>query len=158
MNGILGFTSLLKNSELSPEKLNDYVGIIEESGARMLNTINDIVDFSKIQSGLEEVNYFETNINKELKFIYSFFSPEAEAKGLKLSFKNELAEHDSNIITDKEKVLKALTNLVKNAIKFTDSGSIEFGYKLKADSEPVELEFFVKDTGIGIPANNQALV
>lgn len=150
MNGILGFAELLKEPDLSGEQQSEYLSIIEKSGARMLNTINDIVDFSKIEAGLVEVNVLETNINFQINDIYRFFKPEAEARGLKISFNKSLPDDEVNIATDAEKLHAILTNLVKNAIKYTPKGFIEFGYK-KTDSEPCQLEFFVKDTGIGIP-------
>ncbi|OFX24449.1 MAG: hypothetical protein A2041_10220 [Bacteroidetes bacterium GWA2_31_9b] len=154
MNGILGFTSLLKKPDLTGEKQQDYIQIIEESGARMLNTINDIIDISKIESGLVEVINLETNINEQIEYIYTFFNAEAQEKGLTFLFKNTLPKEEANLIVDKEKLQKILTNLVKNAIKFTDTGSIEFGYNKKDCC----YEFFVKDTGIGIPRDKQAVI
>lgn len=154
MNGILGFTSLLKKPDLTGEKQQDYIQIIEESGARMLNTINDIIDISKIESGLIDVINLETNINEQIEHIYTFFSAEAQEKGLTFLYKNTLPKEEANLITDKEKLLRILTNLVKNAIKFTDTGSIEFGYNKKDNC----YEFFVKDTGIGIPRNKHAVI
>ncbi|MEI6678979.1 MAG: PAS domain-containing protein [Mariniphaga sp.] len=164
MNGILGFSGLLKEADLTSAEQKEYIGLIEKSGARMLNIINDIIDISKIESGQMQVNIGESNINEQIEFIYSFFKPEAEAKGIKLSFKTGLLSKESIICTDREKVFVILTNLVKNAIKFTDIGSIELGYVLKtdlADADPgqsTELEFFVKDTGIGIPKDKQEAV
>jgi len=158
MNGILGFADLLKEPNLTGEKQQEYIRIIEKSGARMLNIINDIVDISKIESGLMEVTIRESNINEQIEYIYTFFKPEVERKGMQLFFKNALPAKETNIKTDREKIFAILTNLLKNAIKFTNKGSIEFGYNLKADRKPVELEFFVKDTGIGIPKDRQEAI
>jgi len=157
MNGILGFAELLKMPGLTGEQQQEYIRIIKKSGDRMLNIINDIIDISKIESGQMEVSVSETNIKEQTEFIYTFFKPEAETKGIHLSLKNGLSSAESFIKTDREKVYAILTNLVKNAIKYCDRGSIEFGYNLKADSTVAErnrsseLEFYVKDTGIGIP-------
>jgi len=151
MNGILGFSELLKMPGLSGEQQQEYIKIIEKSGARMLNIINDIIEISKIESGLMKVILAETKINQQTQFIYDFFKPQAEDKGIQLTLKNGLPSDESMVITDKEKLYSVLTNLVKNAIKFTFHGSIEFGYILKAN----ELEFYVKDTGIGIPDDRQ---
>jgi hypothetical protein len=112
----------------------------------MLNIINDIISISKVESGQMEISISETNINNQLEFIYTFFKPEADLKGLQISFKNPLSAKDATMNTDREKIYAILTNLVKNAIKFTPAGSIEFGYEKKGDN----LEFFVKDTGEGI--------
>lgn len=158
MNGILGFASLLKEPNLTGEKQQEYIRIIEKSGDRMLNIINDIVDLSKIEAGLMEVHISEANINEQIEYIYTFFKPEVEAKRISLSFTNALSLKESILKTDGEKLFAILTNLVKNAIKFTNNGSIEFGYVLKTNSivgESTEMEFFVKDTGIGIPKDKQ---
>ncbi len=154
MNGILGFTELLREPGLTSDDQRDYIQIIQISGTRMLNTINNIVDVSKIESGLIKVDISETNINEKMKFIYKFFKPEVEFKGLQFSVKNSLTTNESFIKTDNEKVYGILTNLVKNAIKFTYDGSIEFGYVKKGGY----LEFFVKDTGVGIPENQKELI
>ncbi|MEI7724543.1 MAG: PAS domain S-box protein [Bacteroidota bacterium] len=154
MNGILGFASLLKEPDLTGEDQQKYIHIIEKSGARMLKIINDIVDISKIEAGLMEVNLKESNINDQLEYIYNFFKPEIEGKGIRLSFKNSLPDKEAFIKTDREKVYAILTNLVKNAIKYTNGGSIEFGYEKNGEY----LEFFVKDTGIGIAERRQEVI
>lgn len=154
MNGILGFSSLLKEPKLTGQKQQKYINIIEKSGARMLNIINDIIDISKIESGTMKVNMKATNINKQLNSIHTFFIPESENKNLDLVLKNRLSPKDTNINTDSDKTYAILVNLVKNAIKYTDKGSIEFGCTKHDDF----LEFFVKDTGIGIPKNRQVAI
>ncbi|BAX81829.1 PAS domain-containing sensor histidine kinase [Labilibaculum antarcticum] len=147
MNGILGFADLLKTPDLPVGKQKKYINIIEDSGNRMLNIINDIIDISKIEAGLMEIDIEESNVNEQIKFIYSFFKLEAKNKGLKLTYNTALPTKEAIIKTDREKVFAILTNLVKNAIKYTKKGSIELGYLKKAD----KLEFYVKDTGFGIP-------
>jgi PAS domain S-box-containing protein len=154
MNGILGFADLLKEPNLKGKKQRKYIKIIEKSGLRMLNIINDIINISKIESGQMEVHLQMTNINEQLEYIYTFFTPEAEKKGIKLSYKNALPFNEAVLTTDREKVFAILTNLVKNAINHTEKGGIEFGYTVK-DSF---LEFYVKDTGIGIPNDRQKAV
>jgi PAS domain S-box-containing protein len=146
MNGILGFTELLKTPNLSGEQQQEFIQIIKKSGDRLLNIINDIIDISKIESGLMKFTISDTNINEQLDYIHDFFNPEAEQKGLQLFLKNHLPIEEEIIKTDSEKTYAILTNLVKNALKFTNSGSIEFGCEKKGEF----LEFFVRDTGIGI--------
>lgn len=158
MNGILGFVGLLKEPKLSGEEQQEYILIIEKSGERLLNIINDIVDISKIEAGQMAINMKESNINDQVEYINTFFQPEFERKGLQYSFKNGLPSKDAIIKTDREKIYAILINLVKNAIKFTNVGSIEFGYKLIKNNEHSELEFFVKDTGIGIPKDRQEAI
>jgi CheY-like chemotaxis protein/nitrogen-specific signal transduction histidine kinase len=154
MNGILGFASLLKEPGLTGEKQQEYIRIIEKSGARMLNIINDIVDISKIEADLMIVNNKVTNINEKIEFIYIFFKPQVEDKGMQLFFKNTLPAKEATIRTDSEKVYSILTNLVKNAIKYSKEGVIEFGYLKKGET----LEFYVTDTGIGIPKDRQSAI
>lgn len=158
MNGILGFAELLKEPNLTGEDQKEYIKIIQESGTRMLNIINDIIDISKIESKQMKTALTATNINDKIKFVYNFFKPEVDKKGIQFLFKNGLPDNDSIINTDNEKIYAILTNLVKNAIKFTDKGSIELGYSLKKESNSPELEFYIKDTGVGIPKAKQLAI
>lgn len=158
MNGILGFTNLLHNPNLSGKEQQKYVDIIQKSGNRMLSTVNDIIDISRIESGLAELSISEVNINEQLEYLYSFFKPEATKKGIQLVFKNDLSEQDNKCITDLEKFNSIVTNLIKNAIKFTNQGTIELGYKIKKKNGSAELEFYIKDSGIGIPKDRQKAI
>ena len=150
MNGIIGFTELLKRPNLSGQEQQKYLEIIESSGARMLNIVNNIVDISKIESGITEINNKVTNINEQMEFIISFFAPEIEKKGLRLVYSKTLTTDKAYIETDAEKLYGILTNLLKNAIKHTYKGAIEIGYHLKSDDNQNFLEFFVTDSGNGI--------
>ncbi len=149
MNGILGFTDLLKKPGLSGEKKEKYVDVIQKSGKRMLNTINDIVEISKIEAGDIKPELTQVNINEQLDYYYTFFKPEVDSKGMQLSVKKTLKNNQVNILTDSSMFNSILTNLIKNAIKYSDKGNIEFGYVLTKKQN--ELTFYVKDTGIGIP-------
>jgi PAS domain S-box-containing protein len=154
MNGIIGFAELLKNANLAGEERQDYIQTIQMSSERMLNTINNIIDISKIESKMMEINIKESNINNQIEFLYKFFKPEVESKGVKFFFINSLPLTEAIIKTDQEKVYTILTNLIKNAIKFTNKGSIEFGYEKKGKC----LEFFVKDSGIGISETHKKII
>ncbi len=154
MNGILGFTELLKEPHLADDKQSDYIDIIEKSGHRLLNLINNIIDLSKIESGQMKVNLSDVNLNEILEFALNFFLPEAAKKNIKLHLKNTLAEKEIIFTSDKEKLFGIFTNLVKNAIKFTERGSIEIGYNIKESF----FIFYIKDTGIGIPIDRQKAV
>jgi signal transduction histidine kinase len=150
MNGILGFAGLLKEPDLSGEKQQEYIKKIEMSGARMLSTINDIIEISKIESGQMEVDIKKSNINEKIKYLYAFFKPEVERKGMKLHFINALPDNEAFCRTAPDKLNGVLTNLIKNAIKFTEKGSIVFGYDVFSVKNEMFLRFYVKDTGIGI--------
>ncbi len=151
MNGILGFAELLKTLTLTVESQREFVDIIQKSGIRMLNIINDIISISRIESQQTDITIAHTNINEQVEYMYHFFRLEATQKNLYISFKNALKLNDAFILTDKEKLYAVLTNLVKNAIKFTKTGSIELGYDVKGEL----LEFYVKDTGPGITDKQQ---
>lgn len=158
MNGILGFAGLLKEPNLTGDEQQEYISIIEKSGERMLNIINDIIDISKIESGLMKVDVQDSDINKQIDYIFDFFKNEVETKGLKFSYRKDLPSHEAIIRTDPEKLYAILINLVKNAVKYTDKGSIEFGYnKIIVNGLP-EVEFYVKDTGIGIPEDRHKAI
>jgi len=154
MNGILGFASLLKEPGLTGEEQKKYIDIIEKSGVRMLSIINDIVSISKIESGQMEISISETNIKDQIEFIYVFFKPEVERKGIQIFLKECVPPIKTIIKTDREKLYAILTNLVKNAIKFTHEGSIEIGYELKGKF----LEFFVRDSGEGIHQDQKEII
>lgn len=151
MNGMLGFAELLKDPDLTGEQKQQYLSMIEISSERMLNIINDLIDISKIESGQMEVSISATKINEQIEYLNTFFKPEVEQKGMQLFYKTPLSAQNAIIRTDQGKINAILTNLINNAIKFTDEGSIEFGYNKKSNG----FEFFVKDTGIGVPKNHQ---
>ncbi len=146
MSGIMGFTELLKQPDLSGDKQQKYIDIISKSGERMLNTINDIVEISKIETGQVKVSPSNINVNELLDYYFQFFKPEAKKKELDFRYERSLSADDANIISDKAMLDSILTNLIKNAIKYTTTGSIEFGCKRDKN----ELKFHVRDTGIGI--------
>jgi len=157
MNGILGFAELLKEPGRSLEEQQNFIAVIEKSGIRMLNIINDIISISKIESGLMEMYRSRTDINEQLEFLYAFFKPEVEQKGVRIFITEKLPPEYSVTFTDQEKIYAILTNLIKNAVKFTHAGSIEFGCSLIAADPPV-LKFFVKDTGKGISMQQREVI
>jgi hypothetical protein len=154
MNGIMGFAELLKEPALSSDDKNHFIEIIERSGRRMLNIINDIIDISKIESGTVDVLLSETNVNEQIDFIYNFFTPEIKQKGIQFISNKALTHEQAFITSDREKLYAVLTNLVKNAIKFTNEGTIEIGYTKKESF----LEFYVKDTGKGLKPEQELII
>lgn len=151
MNGIMGFAKLLEASTLTKERQKEYLQIILQSGKRMLNIINDLIDISRIESGHTEIYHTKISINSILHDQYEFFRREAEAKGIQFNLHLPEPSEDINIITDSVKFTQILNNLLKNAIKFTEDGKIVFGYRIKEDC----LVFYVEDTGIGIEPHMQ---
>lgn len=147
MNGIMGFLSLLKEINLTEEEKSMYIEVVNESGQRLLNTINDIIEMSKIESKQIEVHLSDVNIEKEMQFHYDFFIAQAEKKGISLKLKETISGNEAFIESDKSKLNGILSNLINNAIKFTDSGFVEIGNYIEKHA----VTFYVKDTGIGIP-------
>ena len=146
MNGILGFLELLSEPDLGEDVKAGYLDIVKKSGQRLLSTINDIIEISKIESGDMQLCSQEINVSQFLSYYYDFFLPQAKGKGLQLEFVQCKTDTET-IFTDKSKLDSILTNLIKNAIKFTEKGRIEFGCEQK-DSHT--LLFYIKDTGKGI--------
>ncbi len=151
MNGILGFSALLKEPHLSGEEQAEYIGLIEQSGLRMLNIINELIDISRIEAGETVLQIAETSLNSLMRELYAFFQPEAGKKGLRLGCFPGLSDEESHIETDRSKLNQVLTNLIQNALKFTEEGHVDFGYTRK---ESV-LDLYVTDSGIGIPVDRQ---
>jgi PAS domain S-box-containing protein len=154
MNGILGFTGLLKNPDLASEQKDKYIDIIHTSGQRMINTVNDIIELSRIEAGSIHLEINETNVHRKIEDHILFFSHEAEEKGLSLVFDNGHSADGCVILTDQVKLDSILSNLIKNAVKYTRAGEIHVGYRKKEK----RYEFYVKDTGVGIPKERQEAV
>ncbi|TAL59984.1 MAG: PAS domain S-box protein, partial [Bacteroidetes bacterium] len=147
MNAIIGFSTLLGEPGLEePERLQ-YTDIIFQSGNQLLAIINDIVDIANVESGQVKINFKKMNLNTSLKTIYEQFNIRSKEIKVPVYLSAGLPDKVVNIITDQTKLIQILSNLINNALKFTREGHIDFGYILK-DSF---LEFYVKDTGIGIP-------
>jgi PAS domain S-box-containing protein len=147
MNAIIGFSTLLNEPDLSENDRQQYIDIIFQSGSQLLSIINDIVDIANVESGQAKVNLTNFNLNATLKSLSEQFSFNRNQSKVLISLNMTLPDKDSNIITDSTKLIQILSNLINNAVKFTKHGEIKFGYDLKESF----LEFFVRDSGIGIP-------
>lgn len=147
MNAIVGFSALLGGPDTDEQTRKSYIDIIMQGSNHLLSIITDIVDFSNIEANLVKITKNELNINSAIKSLCNQFFPVADEKNIKLICENGLADTDAVSLTDGTKLTQILSNLINNALKFTDSGSITVGYKV-ADRF---LEFIVSDTGIGIP-------
>jgi len=147
MNGILGFAELLNKPDLKGEKQQEYIRLIQQSGKRMLNIINELIDISKIEAGQLDVKLENTDLEDLLRNLYLFYTPEAKKRGLSLLLSSSLEGEEKQIVTDKTKLVEILSNLISNAMKYTEKGRIDFGCSRAGNT----VEFFVKDTGIGIP-------
>ncbi|SDL03993.1 Signal transduction histidine kinase [Salinimicrobium catena] len=154
MNGIIGFLELLKEPNLDSDTRTKYIDIVIKSGKRLLTTINNIIEISKIDTHQLTVHPGRVNIPEVMEFYYNFFLPQAKEKNIELKLFQNLDDSDGIIETDKFIFDNILTNLIGNAIKFTDHGYIEIGnYKKGKD-----LVFYIKDTGVGIPPERQKAI
>lgn len=147
MNGILGFMELLSEPGLDEGQREEYLALMEKSGKRLLDTINAIVEVSKIEAGQLQVNLNIVDCNEIMDFHYNFFERQIVGKGLEFIKGKSIPKENSIIYSDQFKLEAILTNLINNAMKFTNEGFIEFGNYMEED----QLCFYVKDTGIGIP-------
>ena len=154
MNAILGFSSLLNEPGITESERNQYIDIIFQSGNQLLSIINDIVDLAGIESGHVKIKIGKVNINSVLRDLSEQYAYKVKAQNIGLNLKIPIANAESEILTDSTRLIQVLSNLINNAFKFTKTGEIEFGYDLKEGF----LEFFVKDTGIGIPPEYHALI
>lgn len=154
LNGILGFADLLSEPDLSGEVQKKYLMRFQDSCNRLLNTVTDLVEISKVETRQVELYKNNINIADEVNIIVKDFEQESAKKGLKIFYKNLLSENHPAIINDKSKLVYIITNLIKNAIKFTPKGTIE----VHSCAEDKQILLWVKDTGIGIPAQRQEAI
>lgn len=154
MNGIIGFSELLSQKDLTDKEKNEFISIINERSHQLLGIVNDIIDISKIQTGQIDINSDVTCINLMLENLHNTYTHSEKKANVKIIKKLALNNNKSIIITDSIKLKQILDNLLSNALKFTREGEIEFGYELKNST----LEFFVKDSGIGISKKEQELI
>jgi signal transduction histidine kinase len=153
LNSIIGFTSLLLEYNNLSEDVIKYLNIIDKSSNQLLNLINDVIDISKIEAGQIEVDILKFNINNLLNDVYALFEKQAQDKYLKFEIiQNETNE--INIYSDIDKIRQILINLIGNAIKFTEKGFVQFGYKIKHGT----VIFSVLDSGIGLTETERLIV
>jgi PAS domain S-box-containing protein len=146
LNAISGFTGLLDEPDLNDEKRKSFVQIIQNSSNQLISIVSDILTISSLETKQEEVNISRVNINNILIELLNIFKQQALNQNISLYTKQQLSDKQSEIFTDRTKITQILSNLLSNALKFTHKGFIEFGYNQKGN----ELEFFVRDSGIGI--------
>ncbi len=159
MNGIVGFADLLSNSELDLDKRLKYAEIINVNSKHLLSIINDIIDISKIESGQVTLNEIQVDINSMFDDLLTLFSSSSLCKqDVNIRISSKLNQNNAMIYTDEIKLKQVLTNIINNALKFTDKGSVEFGCRLVEQDKKPYLLFIVADTGIGIAKANHSLI
>ncbi len=157
INGILGFIQLLEMEDVEPLRRAEYMNVIRGNSHALLSILEDIIDISIIEKNLIKFHYENVNINNLLDEIFVYFSSSKylnRQKDLFFKVNKGLKDEEAFIVTDIKRLKQIFDNLIGNAFKFTDAGSIEFGY-VRVDNT---IQFFVKDTGIGIDAQKLELV
>lgn len=148
LNAIVGFSGILASTEREEEK-QEYVSIIENNNTLLLQLISDILDLSKIEAGTLELNYSNIELNELMRELERGFLLRVKTDAVKLEFVEPAGP--CMAYTEKNRLSQLMINLVTNAIKFTEKGSIRFGYEMREN----ELYFYVADTGCGIPKDKQ---
>ncbi|MFP4556487.1 MAG: hybrid sensor histidine kinase/response regulator [Bacteroidales bacterium] len=154
MNSICGFSTLLNKENIPVEKRKHYSEIIIKNSNQLLSIVTDILSVANIETNQEKIDLSQVRLSDVFKKIYIIYQPIAQGKGIDLKIDIPKADENLQIRTDEEKIHQILWNLVSNAVKFTNSGMVTFGYKANDGS----IEFFVNDTGIGIEPENQEKV
>lgn len=158
MNAIIGFSDLLASDELSEEERKDYIRHIRNSGELLLNIINDIIDIAKIEAGEVKIIEHDCNINDVLKETFithqDILKKSGKKGSIKLSYTRAMNSRFT-MKTDPFRLKQILSNLIGNAIKFTDKGEIAYGYRFIEDHKML---FYVKDTGIGLASDKISIV
>jgi len=154
MNSIVGFAKLLEDDDITKEEREEYSSIINSKSKQLLNLVNDIIDISKIESGVIDIKHKRFNINSMLRQIKTEFSQDAIEKNISLEIYTGLQDYKAMVICDPFRIKQVLNNLVSNAIKFTNEGKIRIGYEVNNQ----KIRYFVKDTGIGIAKDKQEIV
>jgi CheY-like chemotaxis protein len=161
MNSIIGFAELIQNSDNEEEK-REYIEIIRSSGQFLLNIINDIIDISKLKSGVVNIKVNRVRLNdliRELCKIYA--SDERLRKGVEVKYKLPLDDEHAIVLSDSTRLRQILSNLLDNAVKFTNEGTITIGYEVLDSPDTNKsnfIRFYVVDTGIGIPLSEQNMI
>ncbi len=154
MNGIVGFAEMLNEPELEAENREYYTKIIINSSNQLKRIIDDILEISILETKQVSVLPNEVNLNTLLLNVFSIYDDKAKANKTPLFIHKGLSDISCVVQTDEVKLLKILNNLLDNAINYTHSGKIELGYDLVG----LEIQFYVKDTGIGINKNMQDVI
>jgi len=157
MNSLVGFASLLREGGQDDETRNRYIEIIESSSKQLLTLINDIIDVSKIEAGELKVDKQPCHLKEllsELEIMFHELKLQKDKSQLEILSEVPEAQQHLRIYTDAGRLKQVFINLIGNALKFTDSGSIRFGFTVR-DKKVI---FFVADTGMGMPKDKLQLI
>ena len=159
MNGILGFAQLMQSDDMDKDKHDRYLDIICHNGTMLVNLIDDIMDISKIEAGQLALSKVKVNLDNLMFDLYTFFNEikfKQEKEHISIRLLNLNDDENSVFYSDEHRIRQVLSNLIGNALKFTEKGFVEFGYI--NDTSEHNIKFFVRDTGIGIPPDKVDII
>ncbi len=154
MNGIIGFSEMLNKPNLTNDERKDFTAIVQSSSHQLLRIIDDILEISTLGTKQQKLDETVFCLNDLLMELFSVFKLEAEKKRIAIYLKKELSNSQSLIISDKARLHKILSNIIENALKYTNDGFVEIGYYVESSNVVI----YVKDTGVGIAPSNHHMV
>lgn len=154
LNIITGFIDILHTSNVSEKDKEIYMELLKKNNNRIVSTLNDIVEVSKIESGQISLDESQINLNETINYVYNLHIKTALEKKISLTCSKGLSDKEALIYIDRVKLTSVLSNLIDNALKFTFDGNINFGYFFKNN----KLTFYVEDSGIGISKERQSVI
>ncbi len=154
LNAISGFSSLLTDRNLPEDQHDFYVQIIQSNSEQLVSIVTDILTISSLVTKQEKITITKVLLNNIVAELYAVFQEQVQNKDISLLVEPQLMESKIGVYTDRTKLTQILVNLLSNAVKYTNKGSVEFGYHVKDGV----IEFFVKDTGIGIPKEYHEMI
>ncbi|MDD3124795.1 MAG: ATP-binding protein, partial [Candidatus Kapabacteria bacterium] len=154
LNGIIGYSSLLNMKDITTEEIAEYTSVINKSGVRLIEIINNVMDISQLESKQLELipKYFDLNVT--IKSVYQYYL--TMASGTNIAFNLTFDDRPVELFSDEDRITQILNKLLSNAFKFTQSGSIELGGGVNKDELMVVI--YIKDTGIGIDEVQQEML
>lgn len=154
LNAIVGFSKILAETTQNNDGIKEFASIIQNSSNQLLGIVNDILTMSSLQTNQEKLNLENVNVELMLLELKAIFSAQNQNTELNFKFIENPSNKHLEITADRTKLVQVISNLLSNALKFTAKGSILFGYQLIEKN----IQFFVKDTGIGIKENDQTKI
>ncbi len=158
MNAICGFSYLLNEPGISDEQRKNYTDIIQASSKQLLAVVSYVLTISSLETKQTSVNLENVCLSRTISELRAIFSEQASQKRIRLIVPQTCEAERLVIATDQGKLVQILTNLLSNAIKFTREGTVEFGYRRMRDATPPMIEFFVRDSGIGVEKDAQEAI
>jgi len=158
MNAIIGFSEILSDQDLSKKERQEFINYITQGGNTLMNLIEDIIDITKIEAGQIKINFEECDVNNLMDELYATFIKMKNKNGkqkVEIRLNKPVVKEGFTITTDPSRIRQILSNLIVNALKFTNEGFIEFGFTIIGENQII---FYVKDTGVGIPEDKKKLI